>query len=88
MFVLCRLKHARILCLLVDVLFEVAVELKPRDWIPRGGSELQKGFLESMKNHVSLGKGEEEEKKKSNQQTNVTSHIFNFVVSLIPGIFC
>lgn len=49
------LKHARILCLLIDVLFEVTVEIKPKDWIPHGGSELQKGLLESMKNHVSLG---------------------------------
>lgn len=41
----------------VDVLFEVTVEIKPKDWIPHGGSELQKGLLESLKNHVSVGMG-------------------------------
>ncbi|XP_065538276.1 uncharacterized protein LOC136015776 isoform X4 [Lathamus discolor] len=35
-----------------DVLFEVTIEIKPKDWIPHGGSELQKGLLESMKNHI------------------------------------
>ncbi|XP_071598534.1 uncharacterized protein [Heliangelus exortis] len=35
-----------------DVLFEVTIEIKPKDWIPRCGSELQKGLLESMKNHI------------------------------------
>ncbi|XP_033369101.1 uncharacterized protein LOC107201229 [Parus major] len=35
-----------------DVLFEVTVEIKPKDWIPHGGSELQKGLLESLKNHI------------------------------------
>ncbi|XP_051470977.1 uncharacterized protein LOC127382872 [Apus apus] len=35
-----------------DVLFEVTIEIKPKDWIPRGGSELQKGLLESVKNHI------------------------------------
>ena len=54
---LCGLKHATILCLLVDVLFEVTIEIKPNDWIPKGGRELQKGLLESMKSRVSLGMG-------------------------------
>ncbi|XP_037989399.1 uncharacterized protein LOC119699655 isoform X2 [Motacilla alba alba] len=35
-----------------DVLFEVTVEIKPKDWIPHGGSEFQKGLLESLKNHI------------------------------------
>ncbi|XP_054678488.1 uncharacterized protein LOC129205263 isoform X2 [Grus americana] len=35
-----------------DVLFEVTIEIKPKDWIPHGGSELQKDLLESMKNHI------------------------------------
>ncbi|XP_069706204.1 uncharacterized protein [Phaenicophaeus curvirostris] len=34
-----------------DVLFEVTIEIKPKDWIPRGGCELKKG-LESMKNNI------------------------------------
>lgn len=50
-------EHARILCLLADVLFEVTVEIKPKDWIPHGGSELPKGLLESLKTHVSVGMG-------------------------------
>lgn len=54
---LCGLKHARFLCFLVDVLFEVTIEIKPKDWIPHGGRELKKGLLASMKNHVSLGMG-------------------------------
>ncbi|CAM9849191.1 unnamed protein product [Bubo scandiacus] len=35
-----------------DVLFEVTIEIKSKEWIPRGGSKLQKGLLESMKNHI------------------------------------
>ncbi|XP_051639532.1 uncharacterized protein LOC127469382 [Manacus candei] len=35
-----------------DVLFEVTMEVKPKDWIPHGGSELQKGLLESVKNDI------------------------------------
>ncbi|XP_072713419.1 uncharacterized protein [Ciconia boyciana] len=35
-----------------DVLFEVTVEIKPKDWIPHGGHELKKGLLEPMKNHI------------------------------------
>ncbi|XP_074892887.1 uncharacterized protein LOC142034952 [Buteo buteo] len=35
-----------------DVLFEVTIEIKLKDWISHGGSELQKGLLESMKNHI------------------------------------
>ncbi|XP_064271860.1 uncharacterized protein LOC135297836 [Passer domesticus] len=35
-----------------DVLFEVSVEIKPKDWIPHSGSEFQKGLLESLKNHI------------------------------------
>ncbi|XP_066033798.1 uncharacterized protein [Chamaea fasciata] len=35
-----------------DVLFEVTAEIKPKDWIPRGGSEFQKGLLESLKDHI------------------------------------
>ncbi|KAJ7396028.1 hypothetical protein BTVI_149010 [Pitangus sulphuratus] len=35
-----------------DMLFEVTIEVKPKDWIPHGGSELQKGLLESVKNHI------------------------------------
>lgn len=69
---LCGLKHGRILCLLLDVLFEVAIEIKPKDWIPHGGSDLPKGFLESMKNHVSLGTGRRRGKK-----PNMMSCIFN-----------
>lgn len=38
-----------------DVLFEVTVEIKPKVWIPPSGSEFQKGLLESLKNHVSVG---------------------------------
>lgn len=57
LFVFCAFGHARILCFLVDVLFEVTVEIKPKDWIPYGGSEFQKGLLESLKNHVSAGMG-------------------------------
>lgn len=45
------------LCLLADVLFEVTVEIKPKDRFPHGGSEFQKHLLESLKNHVSLGMG-------------------------------
>lgn len=45
------------LCLLVDVLFEVTAEIKPKDWIRQGGSEFQKGLLESLKDHVSVGMG-------------------------------
>ncbi|XP_041260284.1 uncharacterized protein LOC121335826 [Onychostruthus taczanowskii] len=37
---------------LFDVLFEVSVEIKPKDWIPYSGSEFQKGLLESLKNHI------------------------------------
>ncbi|PKU31553.1 n-acetyllactosaminide beta- -n-acetylglucosaminyltransferase 2 isoform x2 [Limosa lapponica baueri] len=37
---------------LFDVLFEVAIEIKAKDWIPHGGRELRKGFLESVKNHI------------------------------------
>lgn len=39
------------------MLFEVTVEIKPKDWIPYDGSEFQKGLLESLKNHVSAGLG-------------------------------
>lgn len=67
---LCALKHARILCLLVDVLFEVTIEIRPKDWIPHG-HELKKGLLQSMKNHVSLGTGR-------GRKTNVMSQIFNY----------
>ncbi|XP_005042987.2 PREDICTED: uncharacterized protein LOC101806672 [Ficedula albicollis] len=35
-----------------DVLFEVTVEIKPKDWIPHGGNEFQKGLLESLTNHI------------------------------------
>ncbi|XP_064302758.1 uncharacterized protein LOC135312533 [Phalacrocorax carbo] len=35
-----------------DVLFEVTIEIRPKDWIPRGGRELRKDLLESMKNHI------------------------------------
>ncbi|KAI1240420.1 hypothetical protein IHE44_0008842 [Lamprotornis superbus] len=35
-----------------DVLFEVTVEIKPKDWIPHGGSEFQNDLLESLKNHI------------------------------------
>ncbi|XP_061317387.1 uncharacterized protein LOC133273220 isoform X1 [Pezoporus flaviventris] len=35
-----------------DVLFEVTIEIKPKDWIPHGGSELQKGLLEPMKSYI------------------------------------
>ncbi|KAF2975005.1 hypothetical protein EK904_006933 [Melospiza melodia maxima] len=35
-----------------DVLFEVTAEIKPKDWIPHGGSEVQKGLLESLKDHI------------------------------------
>ncbi|XP_061212148.1 uncharacterized protein LOC133213728 isoform X2 [Neopsephotus bourkii] len=35
-----------------DVLFEVTIEIKPKDWIPHGGSELQKDLLESMRNYI------------------------------------
>ncbi|CAN8203081.1 unnamed protein product [Coccothraustes coccothraustes] len=35
-----------------DVLFEVTAEIKPKDWIPDNGNEFQKGFLESLKNHI------------------------------------
>lgn len=58
-----EVQHARILCLLVDVLFEVTIGIKAKDWIPHGGSELQKGLLESVKNHVSLGTGRRRKSK-------------------------
>lgn len=58
-----EVQHARILCLLVDVLFEVTIEIRTKDWIPRGGSELQKDLLESVKNHVSLGTGRSRKNK-------------------------
>lgn len=45
------------LCLLADVLFEVTVEIKAKDWIPHGGNEFQRGLLESLKNHVSVSMG-------------------------------
>ncbi|XP_018776614.3 uncharacterized protein LOC103821345 isoform X2 [Serinus canaria] len=35
-----------------DVLFEVTAEIKPKDWIPDGENEFQKGLLESLKNHI------------------------------------
>ncbi|OWK53101.1 hypothetical protein RLOC_00005220 [Lonchura striata] len=35
-----------------DVLFEVTVEIKAKDWIPHGGNEFQRGLLESLKNHI------------------------------------
>ncbi|KAK2531822.1 hypothetical protein Q9233_005482 [Columba guinea] len=35
-----------------DVLFEVTIEIQAKDWIPHGGSELQKGLLEFVKNHI------------------------------------
>ncbi|XP_068796643.1 uncharacterized protein [Struthio camelus] len=35
-----------------DVLFEVTIETKHVDWVPRGGSELRKDLLESMKSHI------------------------------------
>ncbi|XP_068042546.1 uncharacterized protein [Anomalospiza imberbis] len=35
-----------------DVLFEVTVEIKAKDWIPHSGSEFQKDLLESLKNHI------------------------------------
>ncbi|XP_058658360.1 uncharacterized protein LOC131556005 isoform X1 [Ammospiza caudacuta] len=35
-----------------DVLFEVTAEIKPKDWIPHGVSEVQKGLLESLKDHI------------------------------------
>ncbi|KAM6085814.1 uncharacterized protein LJ206_007359 [Theristicus caerulescens] len=35
-----------------DVLFEVTIEIRPKDWIPHGGRELRKGLLESVKSHI------------------------------------
>nr|XP_030125246.3 uncharacterized protein LOC105759051 [Taeniopygia guttata] len=35
-----------------DVLFEVTVEIKAKDWTPHGGNEFQRGLLESLKNHI------------------------------------
>lgn len=69
-------------CLLVDVLFEVTIEIKLKDWISHGGSELQKGLLESMKNHVSLGMG----RKQMGCPKYSTTR--DHVVPFIPGIFC
>ncbi|XP_076191089.1 uncharacterized protein LOC143158694 isoform X2 [Aptenodytes patagonicus] len=34
-----------------DVLFEVTIEIRPKDWIPHG-HELKKALLQSMKNHI------------------------------------
>lgn len=58
------------LCLLVDVLFEVTVEIKPKDWISHVGRERHKSLLESLKKHVSLGVG-------WGRKTNIMSQTFN-----------
>lgn len=40
---------------LIDVLFEVTTEIKRKDWVTPGGSELRRDLLESIRSHVSLG---------------------------------
>lgn len=71
------------LCLLVDVLFEVTTEIKHKEWISPGGNELRKDLLESIKNHVSLGVGMENQ-----MLCPKCSATGDHVLLFTPGIFC